>query len=348
MVQVLNQNVYKRLVFQSIENALSELNAEDKGHYYICNCPECNQHEAFMYKNNINYIQCNRENHCGERMMLQYHDKNNQAHYKKEDMQTKNKSFTRKQQEALTWITRLFSYAKKYIPSSTLDHGYRGISKEVSRKHIVDLQKEELVQLFFQQASVLLNKNYETNDWMCRRNLVFPLYGDGHTPDRVLFRSSIDPNLEPKEIQLIMNPSKETRDFFVDVSKDARTIVFSESIIDALSFREVDKACGFIALTGASKTRKVADYIQNNRDIFENKQLLLAMDDDPAGWKATQKLVEVLDNTGLRANYDLLNYDLAHKDGNEFLQGNRALFKERYLHKTNQLSKEKDREMEMP
>src|SRR5690625_7688468 len=71
------QSLYKRLVYQNIENALDELNAEDKGRYYICNCPECNEHEAFIYKNNTNFIQCNRENHCGERMLLQFHEKQN-------------------------------------------------------------------------------------------------------------------------------------------------------------------------------------------------------------------------------------------------------------------------------
>jgi len=36
-----NQSLYKKLVYQNIESALDELNAEDKGRYYICNCPEC-------------------------------------------------------------------------------------------------------------------------------------------------------------------------------------------------------------------------------------------------------------------------------------------------------------------
>src|SRR5699024_3508527 len=71
------QSLYKRLVYQNIENALDELNAEDKGRYYICNCPECNEHEAFIYKNNTTCSQRDRENQCGGRMRLQFQEKEN-------------------------------------------------------------------------------------------------------------------------------------------------------------------------------------------------------------------------------------------------------------------------------
>lgn len=259
----MKQTAYKKLMFQNIENALDELNAEDKGHYFICNCPECNQHEAYMYKNNQRFIQCNRENHCGSRMILEFHEKGSLSTHE-QTLEKTYPSLSSKQREALDWTTRVFSFAKTGLKSETLDDGYRGLSKNVSRSFMVDLQNEKVVQRFFQKTESLLGKNYSNNSWMCKRNIMFPLYGEDNTPDRVLLRSSIDESIEPKEIQLILNPSKETRDFFVDIPDKVETIVMTESLLDALSFREVDENVGFMALTGAAKTRHVKDFIQEH------------------------------------------------------------------------------------
>lgn len=341
------QDLYKKLVYKSIENALDELNAEDKGRYYICNCPECNEHEAFIYKNNTNFIQCNRENHCGERMLLQFHEKKN-VHPEREKMQKTFPSLSYDQKEALTWSMRLFSFAKIGTKSEVLDDGYRGLSKGNIRKHIVDLQSKEVTQYFFKKTSSLLGKDYSNNSWMCKRNLVFPLYGENNILDRILLRSSIDPTLEPKEIQLIMNPSKDTKDFFMEIPEETKTVVLSESLLDALSFREVDPHCGFIALTGASKTRQVQAYIRKNKDAFTDKHILMAMDDDKAGWKATRRLVETLEKERVGENISLFSYGAGYKDANEFLQGNRTLFTKRYLQDTNQLQQTKQIQNEMP
>src|SRR5699024_11897503 len=92
---------------------------------------------------------------------------------------------------------------------------------------------------------------------MSERNIMMPVYGEDNTIDRVLLRSSINPSKEPKEIQLILNPSKETRDFFVDIPKDAESIIFCESLLDALSFREIDESCGFVALRSEEHTSEL-------------------------------------------------------------------------------------------
>ncbi len=38
----------KKLTFKTIEDALNELNAQDKGRYFLCTCPECQRNEAFI------------------------------------------------------------------------------------------------------------------------------------------------------------------------------------------------------------------------------------------------------------------------------------------------------------
>jgi len=323
-------------MYQNIENALDELNAEDKGRYYICNCPECNEHEAFIYKNNTNFVQCNRENHCGERMLLQFHEKQHTNPALKR-IEKNFPSLSDDQKEALNWSMKVFSFAKKGLQSEAMDNGYRGLSKENVRQHIIDLQNKEVMQYFFKKTSSLLGKDYSKNSWMCERNILIPLYGEDNTVDRMLLRSSINPSTEPKEIQLILNPSKETRDFFVDIPKDSKSIVFCESFLDALSFREIDDNCGFVALTGAAKTRQVDNYIRKNKDIFKGKQLCMAMDDDQAGRDAAHKLTNTLKKQQLDGNIATFRYDASCKDPNEFLQMDRKQFERRYKRKVQQL-----------
>lgn len=179
---------------------------------------------------------------------------------------------------------------------------------------------------------------------MCERNIMIPLYGEDNTIDRLLLRSSINPSTEPKEIQLILNPSKETRDFFVDIPRDAESIVFCESLIDALSFREMDESCGFVALTGAAKTRQVDTYIRKNKHIFKDKQLWMAMDDDQAGWDAARKLTNTLKAQQLGEDISIFRYGVACKDPNEFLQVNRRQFENRYKENMKQLESVKEAE----
>src|SRR5699024_3625478 len=144
--------------------------------------------------------------------------------------------------------------AKKALQSEAMDNGYRGLSKENIRQHVIDLQNKEVLQYFFKKTSSLLGKDYSKSSRMCERNIMIPLYGQHNTLDSVLLRLSTNASTQPIEMRLILNRAKETRDFLVDIPKDAESIVFCESLFDALAFREIDESCGFVALTGAAKT----------------------------------------------------------------------------------------------
>src|SRR5690625_2575971 len=129
----------KTINFESIEVALAELNAEDRGKYFICTCPECERNEAFIYKNNVNFIQCNRENYCGERMILEYQEKVSEKDLRYEQMSEDYPELSDQQIEAMDWTVRAFKNIQDTIQSKALDNGYRGISKEVTKEFIVDL-----------------------------------------------------------------------------------------------------------------------------------------------------------------------------------------------------------------
>src|SRR5699024_1205597 len=144
--------------------------------------------------------------------------------------------------------------------------------------------------------------------------------------------------------QLILNPSKETRDVFVEILKDAESIIFCELLFDALSFREIDESCGFVALTGAAKTRQIDTYIRKNKEIFKDKQLCIAMDDDQAGWEATRKLTSTLKKQQLGENISIFPYVATCKDPNEFLQANRKQFENSNKENMKQLESVKETE----
>src|SRR5699024_10165032 len=277
------------------------------------------------------------------RMLLQFQEKQN-THTTLEKIEKSFPSLSEDQKEALNWSMRVFSFAKNGLQSEAMDNGYRGLSKDNVRQNIIDLQNKDVVQYFFQKTSSLFGKDYSKSSWMCERNIMIPLYGEDKTIDRVLLRSSINPSTEPKEIQLILNPSKETRDFFVDIPKDAESIVYCETLFDALYFREIDESCGVVALAGAGKTRQVDAYSRKNKAIFKDKQLCIAMDDDQAGWEATRKLTSTLKKQQLGENISIFPYVAICKDPNEFLQANRKQFENRYKENMKQLESVKKAE----
>ncbi len=200
--------------YRNIEEMLAEQNAEDRGRYFLCDCPDCKEHEAFIYKNNPKMIVCNRENECGEKFFVEYKTKSTAKEMKRKHLKISFPELTNKQVEALDWSNRVLEYFSKYESSDTLDNGYRGLSRGLVRNHVVDLKYKEVVNMFFHKTQSLFKKDYRDNDFMMERNIILPIYGDDGVIDRVLLRSSLNPNAEPKELQLVLNPSKETRDFY--------------------------------------------------------------------------------------------------------------------------------------
>lgn len=332
----------RRLIYSNIEDALASLNAEDKGRYFLCTCPECQQSEAFIYKNNLSFIQCNRENECGERMLLHFEEKKQGLAYQKKEITYP--ALSNEQVRALSQLTALFKHMESR-ESPTLDNNYRGLSRETLRPFVVDLIEPQYVANMFKNAQSLLMKNYEKNEWMCKRNLIFPIYGEDGLVERISLRSSIEPNIEPKEVQLIVNPSKETRDFFVDISKKTKTIVISEAVLDALSFRELDADIGIIGLTGAAKTRLLCKFILENRELFQGENVVLALDDDKAGWRATEKIVDALKKINVR--YQLFSYPEKVKDPNDYLNKDKQSFEKAYKNVLREIRKRNQRKYEL-
>ncbi|MED4717833.1 toprim domain-containing protein [Bacillus badius] len=318
--------VNKKVIYQNIEDALMDLNASDKGRYFICTCPECEKPEAFIYKNNLNFIQCNRQNECGARMLIHFQE--NKKAVIRHQLTNTYPSLTNQQANSLEMITKYLKHMQYRVENKNLERGYRGLSRETTQSFLVDLSHPLLVKKMFEHGKELFPKSYQENDWMCKRNLIFPIYGEEGTVDRVLLRSSIDPSLEPKEIQLIVNPSKETRDFFVDVPMEAELVVIGESVLDAASFKEIDPAIGFYALTGAAKSKNLSNYLVKNDELVKEKKFIIAPDDDQGGWKAARAIVSALE--AIDADYQLFTTPAKINDPNQYLIEDYKGFKTQY------------------
>src|SRR5690625_7500397 len=107
-------------------------------------------------------------------MLLQFHEKQN-THPTTEKIEKSFPILSEDQKEAFTWSMRVFSFAKKALQSEAMDNGYRGLSKENIRQHVIDLQNKEVVQYFFIKTSSLLGKDSSRSSWMFERNIMTPL-----------------------------------------------------------------------------------------------------------------------------------------------------------------------------
>lgn len=97
-----------------------------------------------------------------------------------------------------------------------------------------------------------------------------------------------------------------------------------EGQIDALSFEEIG-----LEAVGLGGVNEVTKLVEQLKKCPSNKTLILALDNDKAGNRATGKLIEELAESELEEKY-IVKSDLygKHKDANEFLVSDRMGFME--------------------
>lgn len=324
--------------YQNVEEALAAVNAQNRGRYFLCTCPECKQPEAFIYKNNPQFLQCNRENVCGSSIVFEY-EENKKVNVWKGKQDVKDSEITPEQKKEIDLVTKLLKHIQYNTENKSLEN-FRGMSRNTTQAFILDLEQEKLVKKMFEIApNIFYSKktmqnegkkiNYATIPDMVKRNIVLPIYGDDGMIDRILLRSTIDPNLAKKEIQLQVNPKSNAKDYFKDIPEKATHIVIGESPIDAYSFREIDSGVGIYALTGSRKWRKVIEDIKSNKEALQDKVFIIATDNDKAGIEANENIKKALEEESL--NYRTFEYQIEDiKDTNEYLQKNKQGFQQAY------------------
>lgn len=330
------------LSYVKLEDMLEEREAKDHGRYFICNCPSCEKPEAYVYKNNTQFITCNRAEECGSKHRIVYENVKSAEDVKLDSLKKQHPKLTDEQVDSINWLKKAFNHFPENEESDLLNEGYRGLSPETTKHFVIDFQDENLVNAMFHKIEPLFDKDYRNNSFMTERNLISPIYDDDGNLERMLLRSSINEKTKLKEISLIIDPSKDTRDFFIDVPDEAETIVVTEALFDSLSFREIHDDVGFIALTGSLKTRQVESYFKENEEFFKDKNILFALDNDNAGNNALQNLVRAVENNDIGNDWNVFDYGdnwtvfnpdekKEITDPNDFLQESREHFNEQYV-----------------
>ncbi|TWL14640.1 toprim domain-containing protein [Bacillus licheniformis] len=315
--------------YKDLQELVNDLNAEDKGRYFLCDCPSCGRSESFIYKDNPFFIKCNRVNNCGFESIIKYDDNEKTKEKCVLSKKENTKDLNEKQLGQIEWLSKFLSFYQKNYPNPSLENGYRGISKEVIQPYAVDLVNEKMMKWFFKRTDSLYpdkehGKRYYEMSVMTARNLVFPIKGEDGLVDVICLRSTGSKNVGKKEIQLYLNPSSAARDFIVDIPDNCSHVVVCESPLDALSFKEIDSNIGFIGLTGSNKLSKALRFICENKDLLQQKTFLLAGDNDRAGKEMNKKINSELDK--LKIRHTFFEYQGEANDPNEFLNKDRSEF----------------------
>lgn len=319
------------LKFKNIEEALDVLNAKEHKDYYTCECPCCNKNEAFIYKAKPNFVNCNRENKCGETTVLVFEEELTNPNVKLKERSTDSRTLNSVQEEKLEWVTGFFNHFQNNMVNHALEseEGFRGLSYQTTQNFIANLGHSEVVAHMFKQINALTpeGKEYHKMSFMNKRNIVIPIRNEEGNIDALLLRSTLDPNADPKEIYLPLVPNP--RMFVEDISDSADTIIISESVLDGLSFREIEPNASLIMLSGSKKTRQVEEMIKSNPEKFRGKKIIIAMDRDKAGLNAQRKIRTAFRSVGIRPT-SFIYPKTEEKDPNDLLKKNRTLFEEYY------------------
>lgn len=296
------------LKLKDIQEMIDTYVVKDKGDYYVCRCPACNEIEAYAYKDNLNFINCSRQTNCGETTTISY-ESNEQAIFKsksKENIDYKNIAKNQK------LITSFFDYMIENADLSLNE--YRGLSKDA-------LNSIGLIKLVPTFDKFLQSKNlscYEDFHKILQWNyydLVIPIRNDNGTIERMIFRTTND---NEKYAKVIQKKLTENARSFIPYNIDAKTIYIVESPLDAASFVEVDKNVGFISSLSANVSKDLITFIEKNSVNFLDKNIVLAFDNDVAGEKANSKIEKV---------FNSFNIDCKRIDLKEFNDPNEALMK---------------------
>lgn len=317
--QIINTRSNK-LEYKDFQQLETELNAVKKSNYYICDCPKCQKHEAYIYESNLNVIHCNRQNECGENTVIKYTNQNRII-----NKELKDEKLLERKQLAGTYNI-LFAKGSPYEQVLRVD-SYRGLdSKQVT--DVYDINKLPLLSNLQEQVDVQgltnlyksqLSKFVNDGD---KRNIIHLLRADDGTVERVLLRSNTaDLKIKEKQVTLVENASG-----IFTHNLNQQTIMLCESHIDAMSMRSVNNELGYIALTGVNRTNQLFDYIDQNYDDLFNKRIIVAMDNDKAGIKASNKIRLKLEELGI-INCTL-RYRTKDKDLNDMLNNNIEKLKE--------------------
>lgn len=304
------ENIFSQI---NIEEVFPELDPKDKGDYYNLQCPTCKEHTAYSYKETKKFAICNRNNNCGATTNLFDY------YCGRENLSTG---------EGLRSLAQLTGYMlpnmspeqlEKYAQKSAQDklkNDFMTICKTGRITHggeVVEYLKkrgytyEEIISMeigmlpYKEEASkYLIGKGHDPeavndliNSFSRSHPVVIPYKDKNGQIEGYVFRA-IDKETKPKYLYS-KGLLKGNYLFNYDRTKREQSLIIVEGILDALILRERG-INNVVALGGSSLSDTQLSELLSNKKL---KQIILSLDNDPAGAKGTKSIINKLRATDL-------------------------------------------------
>lgn len=302
------ENIFSQI---NIEEVFPELDPKDKGDYYSLKCPACGESKAYNYRAKL--VFCNRDNNCGTTTNLFDY------YCERETLSTG---------EGLRSLAQLTGYMlpnmspellEKYAQKSAQDklkNDFMTICKTGRNTHggeVVEYLKkrgysyEEIISMeigmlpYKEEASkYLIGKGHDPEavnnllSLFSRSHPVVIPYKDKNGQIEGYVSRTIDKETEPKYLYS-KGLLKGNYLFNYDRTKREQSLIIVEGILDCLTLRT--KGIDYVvALGGSSLSDTQLSELLSNKKL---KQIILSLDNDPAGAKGTKSIINKLRATDL-------------------------------------------------
>jgi len=310
----MNLNEITKEIEPNLKLSLVEtLNPEDKGAYWVLNCPHCGKHEAFLYKNS-SVIICNRKNHCGHTESILDHLINQEGlppiEAIRNILELAGVDGTQgiiedleREHQRKTWVRSLEVFFQDCLFSKenqTLsylrDRGYSDEDiKGMKVGHVPPLNQ---VEMFMNQNSYPQNALRELGFYIKSgevgkiHTLSIPYPDEEGNPYSFTFRATIDQEEYPKYIVPV--GTKKDIPFNLYQAKGEDEVIVVEGYLDAL-FLPLKGFSPVVATGSATLSNAQLEALRRARVLL----VLLLLDQDLAGRTGTEKAVMKLREEGL-------------------------------------------------
>jgi len=300
----------------------ASLGIRQRGNYLRCTCPQCGKREAYMWGDNLNFINCSRQNNCGITTHVIYDNASDMP-----IIEAKERTSTKTNDEAIQkQCDDVFKGGLDCIDAK--DFGFpeeeagvryltetRGISFDTLKKAGVMVSFGLFTlpvmadYLHGHVDSFDKNKFAFRDEYFERYNIIFAITNDvTGRYERLIFRST--KNVKLKELQFKLYDNAQKHVLIVRDPKELK-IAICESVIDGLSLVEMGWTGSVLCAMGANTVVSAV----REFDCTKYNDVVIALDNDEAGQKFAHKVQQVLPNARMIMSEAYSKY----KDFNEML-----------------------------
>lgn len=316
--EILDYYIYPNI---DLAEAVKDLSPQDKGRYYLINCPECKHREAFIYKGS-RVIKCNRKDKCSFSQSLWEYIQSKEklsnldtlkelarlAHYNLPSLRGYSDETARESQARASLMETALDFFNvqlwttaggKRVLAYLKDRGY---SEEEIRDmelgyypHPEDLQDYLLNKGY--SVNIIKNNGLKTKGFGKTHILAIPYRDPVGRIKGFIVRSLLsDDKLKGEgKYKYSFGVEKDTL-FNLHEARGEKTLIIVEGYLDALIATRKGVR-GVVATGGSSITEAQLD----NAIRYGTKQIILALDNDKAGEAGTDRSIDLITRKGLKS-----------------------------------------------